>query len=141
MARYVNLNKEKNVVIRKAYDCDNSDHVFEHEYMVVIETDDGTLVTVPVLTEDYLNDYTADEYLKECEDENIRILMPHDCPARDRVIEENITEWVGIAGCVGDLTLVEAIASVVSLLTRNNMWKDEYAKYIDAEKIKKEWNE
>lgn len=137
MARYVNFYKEKSVVIRKHDNGDHSDWILEHEYKVVIEKYDGSLVTFPVLYEDYLADYTADEYMEEMEDEHVRIITDIDCPARDGLIEENITEW--IINTEED-SYVESLAFVVSLLTRNNMWKDEYAKSIDINKIKEEWN-
>ena len=140
MARYVNLYKEKNVVISKAYDGDYGNWICEHEYMVVIERNDGTLVNYPVISGEELN-CTADEYIKEMEDEKVRVIMPYDCPARDGIIKDGITEWVCNEGCVYGCTLTEAICSVVSLLARNNMWKDEYAKSIDVKRIKEEWNE
>ena len=105
------------------------------------KTDDGRLRRLPVMSEDYLEDYTADEYLKEEEDENFRILMPYDCPRRDSIIKENITEWVVNQGCVDGSTIVEAVCAVVSLLVEYGMWKDEYAKCIDIKKIKEEYGE
>lgn len=141
MARYVNLYKEKNVVISKAYDDDYGNFICEYEYMVAIERNDGTLVVYPVMCDNYLDDSTADEYIKEMEDEEIRVIMHSDCPARDRIIKDGITEWVCNQGCVDCSTFTEAICTVVSLLARNNMWKDEYAGSINVEKIKEEWNE
>lgn len=141
MARYLNIYPQKNVVIQKAYDTDFSDWIFEYEYMVAIETDDGGLVQVPVMFSDEIEKTTADDCLKECADENIRILMHDDCPARDSLIKEKITEWVCNEGCVDGCGLAEATCHVVTLLERHGMWKDEYAKCIDVKKIKEEWGD
>ena len=43
--------------------------------------------------------------------------------------------------CVSDSSIVDAICVVVSTLTRNGMWKDEYSKCIDIDKIKEEYGE
>ena len=141
MARYLNIYPQKNVVIRKAYDGDSCDWICEHNYMVVIETDDGRLIEIPVMDIGYLRDYTADEYLEEFVDEDIRVAMPDDCPERDRMIKEKITEWICNDGCVGNCELAEAICNVVTLLERHGMWKSEYAKCIDVKKIKEEWGD
>ena len=137
MARYVNIYREKNLVIAKSFDGEFSDFIYEHEYVAVIETDEGDIVFVPVMDEQYICGMTADELLKDMEDENLRIIMKYDCAMRDSLIKENITEWI----CNVDDSLAEAICQVVSLLTRHDMWKYEYAKCIDGERIKKEWDE
>lgn len=137
MARYVNIYKEKRVVIRKAYDGDDGYWISEHECMVAIETDDGRLIEIPVMDEEYLRDYTADEYLKEYVDEDIRSIMLYDCPARDNLIKENLTQWICNEGCVSGCGFIESVCAVISLLERHGMWKKEYAKSIDVEMIKK----
>lgn len=143
MAKFIGFRKERSVVIRKAYDTAYSDWICEYEHVATIETDEGMLVDYPALLENNSTtlDYTADECVKEMLDDNVRIIMPYDCPVRDNLIKENITEWVCNEGCVAGSLLVEAVCSVVSLLTRNGMWKNEYAKCIDIDKIKDEWNE
>ena len=141
MARYVNVCPQKCVVIRKAYDCEDGDWIYEHKYMVAIETDDGRLLQIPVVDYDYLQDYTADEYLKEYVDEGIRAIMTDDCPARDKLIKDNITEWVYNQGNVDGCSFCEAVCTVVSLLERHGMWKQEYAKSIDEKKIKEDWGD
>ena len=137
MARYVNIYREKNLVIAKSFDGEFSDFISEHEYVAVIETDEGDIVFAPVMDEYYICGMTADELLKDMEDENTRIITKCDCRMRDSLIKENITEWI----CNNESSLAEAISHVVSLLTRHDMWKDEYAKCIDVEKIKNEWDE
>lgn len=137
MARYVNIYREKNLVIAKSFDGEFSDFISEHDYVAVIETDEGDIVFVPVMDEQYVCGMTADELLKDMEDENTRTITKCDCRMRDSLIKENITEWI----CNRVDSLTEAICQVVSLLTRHGMWKDEYAKCIDVEKIKSEWNE
>lgn len=141
MARYVNIYKEKNIVVRQAYDGEFGRWISEHEYTVSIETDDGRLLLFPVMGADYLIDYTADEYLDEIKDEGVRVLIPYDCPSRDAEIKANITEWICNEGCVSGSSVIDAVCSVVSLLTKYNMWKDEYAKYIDIKKINEEYGE
>ena len=141
MARYLNIYPQKNVVTRKAYDGDNYDWICEHNYMVAIETDDGRLIEIPVMDTGYLRNYTADEYLKEYVDENIRIIMTDDCPARDSLIKEKITEWVCNEGCIDGCGITEAICRVVAMLAKSGMWKEEYGKCIDVKKIKEEWGE
>lgn len=141
MARYLNIYPQKNVVIQKAYDSDFSNWIFEYDYMVAIEKDDGCVVQVPAMFFDDLEGSTADEFLKSSTDEGIRILMPFDCPARDGIIKDSLTEWICNEGCVDGCGLAEAICRVVSLLTKFGMWKDEYAKCIDVKKIKEEWCE
>lgn len=141
MARYLNIYPQKNVVIQKAYDTDFSDWIFEYEYMVAIETDDGGLVQVPVMFSEEIEKTTADDCLKEYADGDVRILMHDDCPARDSLIKEKITEWVCNEGCVDGCELTEAICHVVTLLERHGMWKDEFAKCIDVKKIKEEWGD
>ena len=141
MARYVNIYKEKNIVVRKAYDGDFGRWISEHEYMVAIETDDGRLLLFPVMAADYLRDYTADEYLDEIEDEDVKVLMPYDCPARDYEITENITEWICNEGCVSGSSVIKAVCNVVSLLSRYGMWKEKYADSIDIKRIKEEYGE
>ena len=138
MARYVNIWREKSIVVRKAYDGDFSRWISEHEYIVAIETDDGRLLQFPVMASDYLRDYTADEYLKEMEDEDVRVLMQEDCRARDCDIKQNLTEWICNECCVSGGTVIDAICEVVSLLTRYGMWKDMYSKSIDMKKIREE---
>lgn len=137
MARYVNIYREKNLVIAKSFDGEFSDFIYEHEYVAVIETDEGDIVFVPVMDEQYICGMTAADLLKDMKDENIRIIMKCDCRMRDSLIKENITEWI----CNVEDSLTEAICQVVSLLTRHGMWKDEFAKCIDVERIKKEWDE
>ena len=141
MARYVNIYKEKSVVISKAYYGDYAEWVCEHEYKVAIEMDDGRLRILPVMFEDYLKDCTADEYLKDVDDEKIRPIIPYDCAARDTIIKNNITQWITNQGALDACSLTEAICTVVSLLSRNGMWKKEYAKSIDVDRIKREWGE
>ena len=141
MARYVNIFEKKNVVIRKAYDCEFGKWICEHDYMVSIETDDGRLLLFPVMSDDYLRDCTADEYLKEVEKEEVEVLMSDDCPARDEKIRENITEWICNTGCIEGSTLVISTCCVVALLSKYGMWKNEYAKHIDIERIKEEYGE
>ena len=127
MARYVNIYPEKNLVIQKAYDSDFGDWICEYEFMAAFYND--------------LELCTADVCLKEYVDGQVRILMPYDCPARDRLIKEKITELVCNQGCVDGCGLAESICHVVSLLERHGMWKKEYAKCIDVKKIKEEWDE
>lgn len=141
MARYVNIWSEKNVVVRKAYDGDYGHWITEDEFMVAIENDDGSLVMLPVMDSDYLMDCTADEYLKECEDDGTKILLPFDCPARDDEICKNITEWICNEGFVAGSSVVEATCKVVALLARNGMWKIGYSKHIDINRIKEEYGE
>ena len=137
MARYVNIYREKNLVIAKSFDGEFSDFISEHDYVAVIETDEGNIVFAPVMDEQYVCGMTADELLKDMKDGNIRIIMKRDCRRRDSLIKENITEWI----CNVEDSLTEAICCVVSLLTRYDMWKDEYAECIDVERIKKELDE
>lgn len=139
MARYLNIWKENNVVIRKAYECEDGHWLCEDEYMVSIECDDGTMSCLPVMNSEYLKDTTADDYIKECKDDDTEVLMPYDCPARDGKISHHITEWICNDGAVSARTPSEAICSVVSLLVRNGMWKDEYSKFIDIKKIMEEY--
>ena len=141
MARYLNIYPQKNIVIQKAYDTEFSDWIFEYEYMVAIETDEGGLVQVPVMFSDEIDTTTADDCLKEYVSGDIRILMPEDCPARDSLIKDKITEWVCNEGCVSGSEIAEAICAVVSLLMRHGMWKQEYGKCIDVKKIKDEWGD
>ena len=142
MAKYLNIYPQKNIVIQKAYDSDFSDWIYEHEYIAVIEIiDGGGLVHVPVMNSDDLEYCTADQCLKEYFDGNVRILMPYDCPARDGLIKDKITEWICNEGCVDGCGLAEAICHVVYLLVRHGMWKDEYAKCIDVKKINEEWGD
>ena len=141
MAKYLNIYPQKNVVIMKAYDGDFCDWICEYDYIAVIETDGGGLVHVPVMTSDELKHCTADECLKTYTDEYVGILMHDDCPARDGLIKDKITEWVCNQGCVDGCGLAEAICTVVSLLTKFGMWKYEYAKCIDVKKIKEEWGD
>jgi hypothetical protein len=141
MARYLNIYPQKNVVIQKAYDGEFSDWIYEYEYIAVIETDDRGIVHIPVMNSDDLEYCTADQCLKEYVDDNVRILMHDDCPARDSLIKDKITEWVCNEGCVDGCGLAEAICHVTSLLVRHGIWKDEYAKCIDEKKIKEEWED
>ena len=141
MARYLNIYPQKNIVIQKAYDTEFSDWIFEYEYIVAIETDEGGLVQVPVMFSEEIEKTTADDCLKEYVSGDIRILMLEDCPARDSIIKEKITEWVCNEGCVDGCELAEAICNVVSLLTKYGMWKEEYGKCIDVKKIKEEWGD
>ncbi len=141
MARYVNIYREKNIVIGKAYDGDYGDWIREDEFVVVIEKNDGCLIALSAMDEDYWQGCTADDYLKQAKDSDERIIMKYDCAMRDELIKDNITEWVCNEGCVSGSSLTEAISHVVSLLTRHDMWKDEYAKCIDVERIKNEWDE
>ena len=141
MAKYLNIYPQKNIVIQKSYDGEFSDWIYEYEYIVVIETDEGGVVQVPVLLSGDIECSTADDCLKEYIDGNVRILMHDDCPARDSLIKDKITEWVCNEGCVDGCGLAEAICHVVSLLVRHGIWKDEYAKCIDEKKIKEEWED
>ena len=141
MARYVNIYPEKNLVIQKAYDSDFGDWICEYEYMAAIETNEGGIVLVPVMFYNDLELCTADVCLKEYVDGQVRILMPYDCPARDRLIKDKITELVCNQGCVDGCGLAESICHVVSLLERHGMWKKEYAKCIDVKKIKEDWGD
>jgi hypothetical protein len=141
MARYLNIYPQKNIVIQKAYDDDFSKWICEYEYIAAIETDEGCVVQVPVMYPDELVQTTADSFLKEYNDGEMRIMMPYDCPARDGIIKDSLTEWICNEGCVDGCGLAEAICRVVSLLTKSGMWKDEYAKCIDVKKIKEEWDE
>lgn len=141
MARYVNVWKERNVVVSQAYDCDYGRWICEYEYMAAIESDSGGLITIPLM---YIDDYyqsTADDVIKSADNAKLEILMKEDCPARDSNIKENITEWICNEGCVSLSSIVEAVCVVVSTLTRNGMWKDEYSKCIDIDKIKDEYGE
>lgn len=141
MARYVNIYRERNVVIRKAYDCDYAKWISEHEFMVSIETDEGNLVVLPVMCDDYLKGYTADEYIKEAEDEDIDVIIRQDCPARDVLINNSISEWICNECAVSGSSILDGICHVVTMLERNGMWKHSYSKSIDIEKIKKELGE
>jgi hypothetical protein len=141
MASYINIWKERNVVVSQAYDCDYGRWIYECEYMAAIENNDGRLVTIPLMCIDDYNTTTADDMIKNAEDEKIEILMKEDCPARDSKIKNNITEWICNEGCVSNSSIVEAVCVVVSTLTRNGMWKDEYSKCIDINKIKEEYGE
>ena len=141
MARYLNIYPQKNIVIQKAYDDDFSKWICEYEYIAAIETDEGCVVQVPVMYPDELVQTTADSFLKEYNDGEMRIMMPYDCPARDGIIKDSLTEWICNEGCVDGCGLAEAICRVVSLLTKSGMWKDEYAKCIDENKIKEEWED
>jgi len=141
MARYLNIYPQKNIVIQKASDGEFSDWIYEYEYIAAIETDEGYVVQVPVMYPDEFVMTTADSFLEEYNNEKMRIMMPYDCPARDGMIRDNITEWVCNEGCVDGCGLAEAICHVVSLLTKFGMWKNEYAKCIDVNKIKEEWGD
>ena len=133
MARYVNVFEKKNIVISKSSDGDFSKWICEHTHMVSIETDDGRLLLFPVMNEEYLRDFTADEFLRDCEDSDVEILLPLDWKIKD-----NITEW--ICNDLAD-SAIEAICSVVSLLTRYGMWKPEFSKSIDYKKVNEYWND
>ncbi len=135
MARYVSVYPKKNVVIMKAYDGNFGHYISSSTNMVCIENDEGKLIELPVMFSGYLRDYTAGEYLKECEDEQVEIL--YDSEER---IRHDITEWVCNEGVVCDCSLMEAVCSVVSILTEFGMWKREYADCIDTERIKKDWD-
>ena len=141
MARYINIWKERNVVVSQAYHFDYGRWICEYEYMAAIESDSGGLITIPLM---YIDDYyesTADDVIKSADNEKLEILMKEDCPARDSNIKENITEWICNEGCVSGSSIVDAVCVVVSTLTRNGMWKDEYSKCIDIDKIKDEYGE
>ena len=141
MARYINVWKEKNVVICLAYEGDYGHWLCEHYYMAAIEDNDGRLTTIPLMCVDDFYNMTADECIKYADDEKIEILIHCDCPARDDKIKKSITEWICNEFCVSGSSIVDAVCVVVSTLTRNVMWKDEYSKSIDIEKIKKEYGE
>ena len=132
MARYISIWKEKSVVVSLAYNNDYSHWISEHEYMAAIEDDDGRLVTVPMMTSEFCVMATAEECLESAKSEKVDVLMPCDCYARDAIIKDNITEWICNDGAVFNASIVEAVCHVVSMLTRNGMWKDEYAKSIDV---------
>jgi len=134
MARYVSVYPQKNVVVRKCMYGNFTHYISSHSHVVCIENDDGRLVELPVMFCGFLSDYTADEYLKECEDEHVEIL--YDSEERIRL---DITEWVCNEGVVRACSLMEAVCSVVSILTEFGMWKNEYADCIDTERIKKDW--
>lgn len=132
MARIVNIWKERNVVSCKAYDDDYAHWIYESEYMAAVEKDDGRIMTMPIMDRYFLDGDDADGLLRSLDDEEMKILIRTDCPARDEDIMKNITEWMYNDSAD---TTVEAICDVVSLLTRNGMWKDKYAASIDIRKI------
>ena len=133
MARVINIWKERNVVSCIAYDDDYAHWIYESEYMLAIEKDDRSIVVLPAMDRYFLNGDDADGLLRTAHDEQVRILIRDDCPARNEDVMKNVTEWI-INEPFAD-TAVEAICNVVSLLERNGMWKDKYAAGIDIKKI------
>lgn len=132
MARYLNFWKEKNIVNGKAYDTDDGWWICEYECMVVIETDKGFLEVLPVMFPDYLHDVTADEYLAECENNRVEVLNTNALN-----VERMITDWICNEGAVSGCSVEKAISSVISLLARYGLWKDEYAAGINMIEIEK----
>ena len=138
MARYINIWKEKNLVERKAYKDEHGHGICEHECMVAVEDECGGIIMLPVLNENYLMQMSADEFVKECYENEVVFLMHDDCYARNHIIRENITEWIYNECCCSAGTIVDGICEVVSLLTKYGMWKSEYSKCIDMKKLKEE---
>ena len=139
MVRFINIWKEKNIVDCLAYDIPNGHWLCEHEYMAAIEDNDGSLISAPLM---YLDDkLTADECLRLANEAKAEIIVSYDCPARDAKIKEYINEWISNEACVSGGSIIEAVCSVVSLLTRYGMWKEEYSKSIDMTKIKDDCGE
>lgn len=139
MARFINVWKESNIVISLKSEDDNSHWICEYEYMAAIETDNGGIVAIPLMDKSSFDYSTADECLEAMDDEKQEILLPYDCPARDGIIMDNITEWICSECDVSGTTPIEAVCFVVSLLTKHGMWKYCYSRSVDMKRIKEEY--
>ena len=140
-ARYINVYEKKGLMVCKAYDGDDGHWLLEHEVIAVVESEYGILKSIPVQSLEYLEGFEAKELLKESIKDGTCVLMEENCPFRDSYIKENLNEWIGNEGCVSDSNSTKSLCTVVALLAKYGMWKDEYADSIDLAKIRSEYGE